>query len=156
MQPKSSTTTDGPSRNRFSSAEESHQTCSRVLVNRNSIRWFLLSCLVAASLGGCDCNNGDAEPKELTKVESTTRADDLLSDLEAVAVIGSSDDETGRIIQEELQAASIECWIEGSVVHVVSVKRDLAEQARSTIRDAERLKNRWVQVVDSPEETQQP
>lgn len=75
--------------------------------------------------------------------------EELLSQLEPVADIASSDAETRTLVQEELSRAEIDCWIEGSVIYVVSVKASEAEAARRVIRDSKRLRGKRVDVINA-------
>jgi hypothetical protein len=75
-------------------------------------------------------------------------------DLAAAAVIGGADREAQAIVERELAAAGIACWLEGTVVYTIHVPtRDLA-RARQVLRSSADLKDHWIQFPPSAEGVQ--
>lgn len=71
--------------------------------------------------------------------------------LQTVAMIGGTDEETRRIVEDALNSIGVRSFIEGSVVDAVQVyHRDYA-RARETLRSDSRLAGRWIRYMDSPE-----
>jgi hypothetical protein len=70
--------------------------------------------------------------------------------LQTVAMIGGTDEETRRIVEEALNSIGVKSFIEGSVVDAVQVyHRDYA-RARAALQSDSRLAGRWIRYMDEP------
>jgi len=71
-----------------------------------------------------------------------------MGDLVSVATIGSNDEIARTLVEEELAAANIRVYIEGSVIYSVAVNQRDAKKAREMLRDSTRLKERDWQLIE--------
>jgi hypothetical protein len=67
------------------------------------------------------------------------------NDLITVIMIGGTDQEARAIVERELAAAGITCFVEGSVVYGVQVRSQDVARAREILTASRKLKDHWVQ-----------
>lgn len=75
-------------------------------------------------------------------------SEDTLEDFVEIAVYGSTDKATEKIIVEALQAAEIEYILEGSVVYSVQVPKKDKVEAIEILKNSEALQDKWLEFVD--------
>jgi hypothetical protein len=67
---------------------------------------------------------------------------------ETVFVAYLDDPNLDTVVQEELKAHGIVCYIEGSIGLGVSVRRNDAAKAREVIRNSKRIDHEHVEIVE--------
>jgi len=78
-------------------------------------------------------------------MDKTVVSDELLKDLVCVAIFDGNDSTARAIIEEELSAANIVHYVEGSVIYNVLVFKQDVNWALEVLRNSLALQNRWHQ-----------
>lgn len=66
----------------------------------------------------------------------------------SIAVVGSIDTLTQRIVSDVLQKNKIDVFMEGSVVFDVVVSKDDVDKAKKILRTEPKLQGRWIKYND--------
>lgn len=74
--------------------------------------------------------------------------EDTFEDFVAIAIYGSTDKATEKIIVEALQAADIQHILEGSVVYSVQVPQKDKIKAIEILKNSEALQDKWLEFVE--------
>jgi hypothetical protein len=69
----------------------------------------------------------------------------MAEDLVTVAMIGGGDQVARAVVERELAAAGIACFIEGSAVYGVQTRPDDAARARDILAASADLKGHWIE-----------
>jgi len=94
------------------------------------------------------CTVSELSERKGENMDDGAALEDTFEDFVAIAVYGSTDKATEKIIVEALQAAGIQYILEGSVVYSVQVPQKDKMEAIKILKNSEALQDKWLEFVE--------